>query len=99
MEIEFKDPSYDRLETDGSFTMGFQAHIVTLYRKRLALIRAAPDERDFYVLKGLRFEKLKADRLGQYSIRLNDKWRLIIEFLRKEKGKIVVVISVVDYHK
>ena len=99
MDIEFKDQSYDRLETDGSFTMGFQAHIVTLYRKRLAFIRAAPDERDFYALKGLHFEKLKGDRLGQYSMRLNDQWRLIIEFLKREKGKVVVVISVVDYHR
>lgn len=99
MEVEFKDQTYDRLETDSSFTMGFQANIVTLYRKRLALIRAAPDERDFYGLKGLRFEKLKGDRAGQYSMRLNDQWRLIIEFSKSEKGKVVVVISVVDYHK
>ena len=79
--------------------MGFQANIVTLYRKRLAFIRAAPDERDFYSFRGLRFEKLKGDRVGQYSMRLNDQWRLIIEFSESKKGKVVVVISVVDYHK
>ena len=99
MEIEFSDPAYARLEVDGAFTFGFSAGIVSLYRKRIALIRSAPDERDFYALKSLHFEKLQGDRKGQHSMRLNDQWRLIIKFKTLESGKSVVVISIVDYHK
>ncbi len=99
MEIEFKDPAYARLETDAAFNLGFSAGIVTLYRKRIALIRSASDERDFYALKSLHFEKLLGDRKGQHSMRLNDQWRLIVEFKTIESGKLVVVISIVDYHK
>lgn len=98
MEIKFKDHVHDRLETDVSFTAGFSTSIVTMYRKRLQLIRASSDERALYALKSLHFEKLKGDRAGQYSMRLNDQWRLIIEFLTDSSGKAVVVIDIADYH-
>ncbi len=98
MEVKFKDQAHDRLETDASFTAGFSAPIVTMYRKRLQQIRAAPDERTFYALKSLHFEKLKGDRTGQYSMRLNDQWRLIIKLQADSSGKTVVVIGIADYH-
>jgi proteic killer suppression protein len=44
-------------------------------------IRAAPDERVFYQLKSLHFEELLGNRSHQHSMRLNDQWRLIIEFV------------------
>ena len=43
-------------------------------------IRAAPDERTFYGLRSMRFEKLSGGRKGQCSMRLNDQWRLIVSF-------------------
>lgn len=98
MEIEFADPSYDRLEVDASFTGEFSAAVVKAYRKRIQLIRGADDERDFYALKSLHFEKLMGAREGQHSMRLNDQWRLILKLKRKPEGKLVVVISITDYH-
>ena len=98
MEVTFKDHVYDRLETDAGFNAGFAAPIVTMYRKRMQMIRAAMDERDLYALKSLHFEKLKGDRAGQHSMRLNDQWRLIIEFRIESSGKKVAVIEIADYH-
>ena len=98
MEITFKDHVHDRLETDASFTAGFSSPIVTMYRKRLQLIRAATDERAFYALKSLHFEKLKGDRAGQYSMRLNNQWRLILELTTDPSGKVAVIIEIADYH-
>ncbi|QKL91143.1 plasmid maintenance system killer protein [Ralstonia solanacearum] len=98
MEIEFADPDYDRLETDAGFTAGFSAPVVKAYRKRIQYIRAVADERDFYALKSLHFEKLKGDRDGEHSMRLNDQWRLILRLERRNGGKLVVVISIEDYH-
>ncbi|CBW74489.1 unnamed protein product [Mycetohabitans rhizoxinica HKI 454] len=98
MEIEFADPDYDRLETDAGFTAGFSAPVVKAYRKRLQYIRAATDERDFYALKSLHFEKLKGDRDGEHSMRLNDQWRLILRLKKRSGGKLVVVVSIEDYH-
>src|SRR5215471_4768127 len=98
MEVEFANPTYDRLETDPQFTAGFADAIVSAYRRRLQLIRAAPDERDFYALKSLHFEKLKGDREGQYSMRLNAQWRLILRFTKREEKKVVVIVAITDYH-
>jgi proteic killer suppression protein len=98
MDIEFKDPDHDRLEIDPRFDAGFEMAVVKSYRKKIFFIRNAVDERDFYAMKSLHFEKLKGDRSGQFSMRLNDKWRLILEFKHGQSGKIVVVVSIEDYH-
>lgn len=98
MEVRFDDQKLSRLETDPTFTNGFDQSIVKAYRKRIQVIRAALDERDFYALKSLHFEKLKGDREGQSSMRLNDQWRLILKIEKAENGKTVVVISIADYH-
>lgn len=98
MEIEFKNQDLDRLETDASFDAGHSVAVVRAYRKRIAFIRSANDERDFYSMKSLHFEKLKGGRSNQSSMRLNGQWRLIIEFKSKPSGKIVVVVSIEDYH-
>ena len=99
MEIEFKDKSLDSLETDPAFDAGFSVAVVRAYRKRIAFIRQALDERDLYAMKSLHFEKLKGARAGQSSIRLNKQWRLILEFKVEQQEKLVLVISIEDYHK
>ena len=98
MEITFNDKHLDKLETDGGFEGGHSPDIIKAYRKRIQLIRNAPDERDFYSFRSLKFEKLKGDRQHQYSMRLNDQWRLILEFQQEGANKIVVVIGIEDYH-
>ncbi|MGF7191904.1 proteic killer suppression protein [Robbsia andropogonis] len=98
MEVEFEDDDLDRLETDGSFTAGFAAEIVRAYRKRLQQIRASRDERDLYASKGMNFEKLKGDRAGQYSLRLNLQWRLIVKLKKNGLYAVVAIVQIVDYH-
>jgi proteic killer suppression protein len=98
MEIEFADSDYDRLETDASFTAGFSSAVVKAYRKRLQYIRSALDERDLYASKGAHFERLQGDRVGTCSMRLNDQWRLILKLEKSANGKVVVIISIADYH-
>lgn len=66
--------------------------------QQMQTIRGAPDERDLYVLKSLHFEKLKGQHSHQHSIRLNDQWRLILEFKGKAPNKTVVIVAIEDYH-
>lgn len=47
-------------------------------------------------LPGNRLEALKGDRKGQYSIRLNDQWRICFEWPKGADGP--VNVEVVDYH-
>jgi len=98
MEVRFDDASLDLLESDPTYTGGYAQAIVKAFRKRLNFIRQAQDERDFYAMKSLNFEKLKGDRDHQYSMRLNDQWRLILELEGKGPQKVVVIKGIEDYH-
>jgi proteic killer suppression protein len=98
MDVEFEDEKLAKLESDRDFDAGLEQSLVRTYRMRLQLIRAAADERAFYALKSLHFEKLKGDRAGQHSMRLNSQWRLIMKIRKEARGKFVVVISITDYH-
>jgi len=98
MVVRFKRADLERLEVEVGYTAGLAAAVVTAYRRRMQQIRAAPDERTFYALKSLHFEKLKGDRTHQRSMRLNDQWRLILEFEEDPTGKVVVIVDIEDYH-
>lgn len=47
-------------------------------------------------LPGNRLETLKGDRQGQYSIRINDQWRICFEWPKGSPGP--VNVEIVDYH-
>jgi toxin HigB-1 len=48
--------------------------------KRLLTLDAARTLGDLAAVPGHRFEKLSGDRQGQYSIRINDQWRICFEW-------------------
>ena len=98
MDVRFEDPSLEKLEVDPKYTAGLDAALVKAFRKRLQFIRAALDERAFYAMKSLHYEKLKGDLAGQRSMRLNDQWRLVLRVQQRDDGKRVVIISIIDYH-
>lgn len=98
MEIKFADPDLELLYTDRKYGGGRAPGVVAAFRKRVGTIEAALDERDFIALRSLHFEKLKGKRDHQHSMRINDQWRLILEFEGKGAKKIVVVVSIEDYH-
>ena len=99
MEVEFADETLERLYSELAFNAGFAEAIVNAYRKRMQFILAAPDERAFYAMKSLHFEKLQGKRSHQRSMRLNDQWRLVLEIKRSRPKNIVVVVGIEDYHK
>ena len=47
-------------------------------------------------LPGNRLEALKGDRKGQYSIRINEQWRICFEWPKGAPGP--VNVEIVDYH-
>jgi proteic killer suppression protein len=98
MRVRFARAELDRLETDSAFTGGYSDAVVRAFRRRMQQIRAALDERDFYAVKSLHFEKLKGARSHQRSIRLNDQWRLILELEGSDNEKTVLVVDIEDYH-
>jgi toxin HigB-1 len=97
-EVRFKDESLGKLERDAKYNAGYNEAVVKAFRKRMQMIRSATDERDFYALRSLNFEKLKGERKHQYSMRLNDQWRLILELEGEGPNKELLIIGIEDYH-
>lgn len=98
MEVTFANDDLCQLDSDRSFRMGLSADVVRAYRKRMQQIRSAVDERDLRALKSLHFEKLDGKRRGQYSVRLNDQFRLVFKLNGVGSEKQVLIVGVVDYH-
>ena len=65
-------------------------------RLKLDRLEAAVELRDLSALPGNRLEVLKGDRKGQYSIRINDQWRICFEWPGGSPGPSNV--EIVDYH-
>ncbi len=63
-------------------------------RRKLLYLDDAEDLRDLQAVPGNRFEKLKGDRGGQYSIRINDQWRICFEWVEQKARN----VEIVDYH-
>ena len=63
---------------------------------KLDRLEAATVLRDLAALPGNRFEKLSGDRERQYSIRINDQWRICFEWPDGSVGPMNVEIT--DYH-
>jgi len=65
-------------------------------RLKLDRLEAAAALKDIAALPGNRLESLKGDRKGQYSIRINHRWRICFEWLEGASGPSNV--EIVDYH-
>ena len=92
MICSFKDSRTERL-FNGEEVREFQA-FARQAEKRLRILDAADTLRALQMLPSNRLEALKGDRQGQYSIRINQPWRVCFEW--REDGPHNV--EIVDYH-
>jgi proteic killer suppression protein len=65
-------------------------------RLKLDRLESAVTSQDLVALPGNRFEALAGDRKGQYSIRINDQWRICFEWPDGSPGP--TNVEIVDYH-
>jgi proteic killer suppression protein len=65
-------------------------------RLKLDRLEAATTLRDLASLPGNRFETLKGKRKRQYSIRINDQWRVCFQWPKGSPGP--VNVEIIDYH-
>jgi len=63
-------------------------------RRKLLYLDDAEDLRDLLAPPGNRLEKLKGDRTGQYSIRINDQWRICFKWSSNQAKD----VEIVHYH-
>jgi proteic killer suppression protein len=62
--------------------------------RKLLMLDAAESLEDLRILPGNRLEKLAGNRAGQYSIRINEQWRICFRWLDGN----TIDVEIVDYH-
>ena len=68
-----------------------------LHRKaqiKLARLGSVTSMQDLQEIRGNRFEKLKGKRKGQYSIRINDRYRICFNWQNEN----ALEVEIIDYH-
>jgi proteic killer suppression protein len=93
----FKDRATEDINYGRESKVSLKRLPVELHRKaqvKLARLGAAISMEDLRALRGNRFEALKGDRKGQYSIRINDQYRICFEW----EGRDAINVEIVDYH-
>jgi proteic killer suppression protein len=99
MEIAFADDSLASFASDDVGASKLPIAVIRSARRKITMLRAAPDDRTLRNWKGLHYEKLKGDRCGQRSIRLNERYRLVFEMDNDSDPKKVTILAIEDYHK
>ncbi|MBX3330536.1 MAG: type II toxin-antitoxin system RelE/ParE family toxin [Nitrospira sp.] len=62
--------------------------------RKLTMLDNAADLKDLLSPAGNRLEKLKGDRIGQHSIRINDQWRICFVWMADGPHE----VEITDYH-
>ena len=94
MILSYRDKKTERFAM-GEFVKAFSGFEVQA-AKRLAILNAAPSLETLRALPSNRLEALRGGRAGQYSIRVNDQWRLCFEWPEGQAGP--GAVEIVDYH-
>lgn len=77
-----------------NFSKKFPQNIQRVALRKLSMINRAEILNDLKVPPANRLEALRGNRKGQYSIRINDQWRICFKWKNGE----VHNVEIVDYH-
>jgi len=83
-----------RMVFAGESPKGFPSNLLKVARRKLKMVDAAVLLTDLRVPPGNQLEALSGNRKGQYSIRINDQWRICFEWTPDGPAN----VEVVDYH-
>jgi proteic killer suppression protein len=89
----FRDRETERIWY-GEFSRRLPHEIQDIARRKLRMINNARIIADLRVPPANRLEALKGNRAGQYSIRINDQWRICFRFTNGQASD----VEIVDYH-
>lgn len=99
MHVDYEDEELELLAyVSTHYTSRWSPNVTKAYRRRIQQLEAAANEQDLRALKALHLEKLKGDREGTYSIRIDLQYRLILRFETLDDARLAIVVEAVDYH-
>lgn len=78
----------------GTLSRRIPVQIQRIGRRKLRMLNNARDLEDLRVPPGNRLERLKGNRKGQHSIRINDQWRICFRWTDGNADQ----VEITDYH-
>ena len=94
----FGDSLLALIETKNAGRTKLPVSVIQSARRKLTVLRAAVDDRSLRNWKSLHYEKLKGNREGLRSIRVNDQYRMVITIDEGTNPQTVTIIAIEDYH-
>jgi proteic killer suppression protein len=98
MEVVFADPILALIETEQAGQTKLPVPVIKSARRKLTLLRAAPDDRSLRNWKSLHYEKLKGASDGKRSIRVNDQYRIVFTLDESTRPATATILAIEDYH-
>lgn len=74
----------------------YQPEVVKRYRRRIEQLRAAPRQETLYKLNSLNFEALRGEKMGRFSVRVNDKYRIEFTLDIDSENPILTICNIVE---
>lgn len=90
---DFADKEAEKI-WGGTPSRRLPADMQSTARRKLRMLNNAENLNDLRVPPANRLEALKGDRRGQYSIRINDRWRICFRWADGDAHD----VQIVDYH-
>jgi proteic killer suppression protein len=87
----FKDRRAQAIFEGRSPGKGFPANVIRIARRKLVMLDDAETLEDLARLPGNRLEPLRGNRTGQYSIRINDQWRVCFVWIGPDADAVEIV--------
>ena len=93
MIISFKDKETEKI-WNGTVSTKLPFEIQQTARRKLRMINNSQNINDLRIPPANRLEKLQGDLKNKYSIRINDRWRIIFRW----ESNNALETGIVDYH-
>ena len=93
MILSFADAETEKIFND-EYSRRLPSDIQRRARRKLLMLNQARDVNDLRVPPGNRLERLRGDRAGQHSIRINDQWRICFRWHEANAHD----VEITDYH-
>lgn len=89
----FRDPETEKI-FNSQFSKKLPADIQRIALRKLKYLDQAETLLELRTVPGHRLEKLAGNRRDQYSIRINDQWRICFRWSNNQAQE----VEIVDYH-
>jgi len=100
VKVKFKNKDLQLLYTTPLSELkgkqSYSGNVIKQYKKKIAILLDIDNIADLRNFKSLAFEALRGNRKGEYSIRLNDQYRLIFEEIEQKDGKMFLNLIIIN---